>query len=454
MFSGRSRILIVSLALYLAFITPMMKQGLYAQDTTTLTGSKAVWNLQQSLEYARRNNIQINTLRLTERSVDQQLLLSRSALLPDLFASGSQNLNHRRNQGNTVTGAYNLNSGWTLYRGGYLRSDIRQKDLAVQSANLRVLEEDNNITLQITSAYLNILLDKESIVYAEDLVKTSKSQLEQARRQYAAGSIARRDVVQFEAQLANDQYTLVTSQNAERQDLLNLRTLLQLPSGTSFDIVEPDTVLSEVVVTPLQEVQQYALQNRPEIRNSDLDLQIAELDLTKARAGYLPTLSASGSLGTTTGGNNTVIINNNAFSSNTGQFGRNFYQQAGITLSIPIFANRTNKTNVELAKINIEQAELDRRNTRITLSQEVEQAYINALNAQGQFNAAREQFRYNQEVFRISNEELRLGAANIFTFYQQRNLYIQALQNYIQAKYNAALSVSIYNFYSGIPITL
>ncbi len=417
-----------------------------AQDTVK-TNLPLIWDLRACLDYAKQNNIQLNSLKLNEKSSEQNLLLAKAAVLPDLYGSANQAFNHVQNTGINTSGSYGLSSSWTLYNGGYLRTAIKQQDLAVQSANLSVLEQENSLTLEITQAYLNILLDKESIIYSQDLVATSTAQLQQAQQRFKAGSIARRDVVQFEAQLANDQYTLTSSTNAQRQDLLTLKQLLQLPHETSMDIAKPDTVMTEVVIPSLEQVRQYALQNRPEVKNSELSLQSARLGLDKAKAGYKPTLTAGGSIGTS-------YADNDAYSASIGQFGDNFNQQLGLTLSIPVFTKRTNKTNTNLAKINIDQAKLTLRNTQTVLSQAVEQAYINALNAQSQYKAAAEQYQYIREVYRISNEELRLGAANIYEFYQQRNSYVQALQLYIQAKYNAALSVSIYDFYSGIPVKL
>lgn len=418
----------------------------YAQDTSR-AALPAVWDLQMCIDYAKRNNIQVNSLKLSKKSAQQNALLAKAAVLPDLYASASQTFNHVHNSDLNASGSYGVSSAWTLYNGGYLRTNIQQQDLAIQQANLSVMEQENSLTLQITQAYLNILLDKENIIYSQDLVATSSAQLKQAQQRYKAGSIARRDVVQLEAQLANDQYTLTSSQNAQRQDLLSLKQLLQLPLESNIDIAKPDTVIAEVVIPSLEQVRNYALQNRPEIKNSQLGLQSAQLDLEKARAGYKPTLTASANMGTS-------YANNDTYSASMGQFGDNFYQQAGLTLSIPIFTKRVNKTNVEQAKITIDQAKLTLKNSETVLSQTVEQSYISALNAQSQYKAASEQFQFYKEAYRIASEELRLGAANIYEYYQQRNLYIQALQSYIQAKYNAALSASIYDFYSGLPVKL
>nr|WP_068888383.1 TolC family protein [Pedobacter panaciterrae] len=435
--------------LFLLLLFPFVKG--YSQDQA-LKPIPEVWDLSNCLEYAKSNNLQLRGLRLDKKSAEQDALLAKSAVLPDLYGSASQSFNHYNLNPNSsspavgVTGSYGVTSSWTLYKGGYLKQDIKQKELSVQSANFNILENENDITLQITQAYLSILLDKESIIYNEDLVKTSEAQLKQTQDQFRVGSVAKKDVAQFEAQLAGDKYNLVVAQNAERQDKITLKQLLQLPDSKDFDVVKPDTVITDTKLQPLDSVQKYAMLNRPEIKNAALGVQIADLNLDKAKSGYLPTLSLNASVGTSYA-NGTIY---NAFR----QFDNNFSQQAGVTLSIPIFTQRQNKTNVAKAKIDRMQADLTLENTKTTLALTTEKAMITAHNSIDQLQSATEQLKYNQEVYRIATQELKIGAANLVAFYQQRNLYVQALQSYIQAKYNAALASRIYEFYIGVPIKL
>lgn len=429
---------------------------LHAQDSTALPGQlPSKWDLQACLDYAKANNITLNSYRLSRLSSEQDLLLSKSAVLPNLSAGISPSLTHSKEIDTTtgdfrsrlrVSGNTSLNSSVTLYNGGYLRNDIQQKDLLVKVAGLDLAAAENDITLQITQAYLNILLAKENIVYVKDVVATSGAQVQQQQEFYDVGSVALKDLIQLKAQLANDKYTLVTAQNTHRQNVLVLKQLLQLPTETPFEIVEPDTLMGYALLTPLLEAQKTALAIRPEVKSSELSVQAAELDVKKARAGYLPALTAGAGIGTSyaQGDYNTFLK----------QMDNNFYQQVGLTLSVPIFSRRANRVNEEKAKIGVGQAELTLQNTRINLSQEVERAYINVLNAQGQYDAAVEQLRYTQESYRIANEQLKIGAANTVEVLQQKNLYVQSMQAYIQAKYSAALYVRIYDFYRGVPVKL
>ena len=442
------RHLVFLLAIPVALATPAT-----AQDTTTRPPGR--WDLQTCLDYAKKNNITLNSLRLSKASAEQNYLLSKAQQQPTLNGNGSLTYTHSKNA-NPVIGGFQTQSSWannfsatssvTIWNGGFIRNDIRQKNLEIESANLNILTSVNDITLQITQAYLNILLAKETVVYAQDLINTTVAQVDQGRKEYEAGSIARNAYIELQAQLATDKYNLVTAQSAVRQNKLNLKVILQLPYQDSFDIISPDTVVSKEVVPNLDSVVTIALRDRPEIKNGQLGIDISGYDLAKARAGYLPVLTASGTLSTG--------YSNNGSDAYFQQLDNNFFQQVGLNLSIPIFTRRTVKTNVENAKIEVEQSKLNLLGARTTLAQSIEQAYINVINAQGQYDASVEGLRASQESYRIAGEQLKVGASNIVDYLQQKTLYTQAFQVYVQAKYNAALSIKIYDFYMGIAVKL
>jgi len=385
---------------------------------------------------------------LSARTAQQNYLLSRAQREPTLNGGVGLTYTHSKNA-NPVVGGFqtqssfsnslSLSSAVTLYNGGLINNDIKQKNLEIESANLNILQTENDITLSITQAYLNILLAKENVVYVQDLVNTSTAQVDQGKKEYDAGSIARNAYFELQAQMATDKYNLVTARNAVRQNTLTLKQILQLPIEDTFDIVSPDTVVSKEAIPALDQVVATAMRDRPEIKNGQLGIDISRYDLLKARAGYLPILTASASLSSGYSNNNTNDY--------VEQLDNNFFQQIGLTLSIPIFTRRTVKTNVENSKLNL-------KNIQTNLAQAIEQAYINVLNAQGQYDAAVDGLRASQETYRIAGEQLKVGAANIVDYLQQKTLYTQAFQVYVQAKYNAALSIKIYDFYMGIAVKL
>lgn len=417
----------------------------HAQDSTLIAADTAKWDLATCLDYAKNNNITINTLKLDSKYSEQNVVAAKAAKLPNLSGSVTQGLTHY-NSGFEPASGYGVSSSVALYNGGYINNNIKSAELSLQAANLNIEAANNDITLSITEAYLNILLAKENVVYYQDLVNTTAAVVKQTQQRFDTGMVAKKDLLEVQATLASDKYALVAAQNTVRQNILTLKQILQLPSAMLFDVSPKDSVTPVSLVAGLSEAQQLALNTRPEIKSSALNVAVQQTEVDKAKYSLRPSLSLNGSIGSSYAKN---TLDKLYFS----QIGDNFYQNLGLTLSVPIFDRKVTKTNVEKEKINTEIAKLDLQNTKTNLSQAVEQAYINVQNAQQQYIAANEQLTYSGETFRIANEQFKIGSYNIVDYLQQKNLYVQALQAFVQAKYASALYTKIYNFYTGVPVT-
>lgn len=408
-------------------------------DTAT-----TVWNLQQCLDYAKKNNITIQSMRLNAASDEQSLIQAKAAKYPELSGNVSQNLSHYKS-GFGANSSYGLSANVPIYQGGYIQNDIKSKQLSMQAANLDVSAAENDITLDITQAYLNILLAKENIVYYQDLILSTAALVKQGQQLFDVGQIAKKDLLELQATLASDQYQLVLAQNTNRQNILALKQLLQLPTTASFDVTGNKDLQTSPSLLPLGEAEDLALKNRPEVQSSQLNVEVQQAELEKVRAGLKPTLSLGGAIASNYAGNSTGQY--------FPQINDNFYQQLGLTLSIPILDRKVTKTNTAKAKIAIDQAQLNLLNTQTTLSQNIERSYLSVNNALQQYEAAEEQLTYAKEAYRIASEQLRIGTYVTVDYLQQKNIYIQAEQAFIQAKYSAALYARIYNFYAGTPVT-
>jgi outer membrane protein len=444
----------------LIFFTAFQSILVYAQDA----GHKpmaSVWTIEQCIKYAKQHNIQVNTLQLNKQSAEQDLIAAKGSKIPSLSAAGASTLNNANNSplnnGSLVNqltnrGSYSVNSSVVLWNDNYINNNIRQQSLLIQSVGLSVQQAQNNITLSITQAFLNVLLAKENEKYIIDLVNTSDSSVKQGQMLYDAGSIAKVSLLQLQAQSAGNKYLLVQAQNAIRQNILLLKQLLQLPTDVAFDISTHVTIQTAASLPGPMEAEQTALKNFPEIKLGKLGIDIASLDIAKAKAAFKPTMLANGSIGS---GYYDVLTNN--VSPKPGyitQTDNNFYQNLGVSLSIPIFSQRINKTNLEKSRIAYKQATLNFENSQLVLTQAVEQAYLSTVNAQQASDAANQQLMYSTESYRIGNEQLKLGAINTYDLLVLQNQYIQAVQAYTQAKYGAVLQQKIYQFYMGNPITL
>ena len=420
----------------------------FGQDVKT-------WTLDDCINYAVQNNITIKASVLTKQTAEVTLTQSKYSRFPSLNASASQNLNNGTSidpiTSNFVSQlvhstSVGVSAQVTLFNGNYINNTIRQNELLIKQNEFFVSEAKNSIILSVTQAYLQALYYKEGITVAQNAVASSQEQLSQINAQYKAGSVAGLDVANLQTQLSNDQYTLVTSKNSFRQQLITLKQLLELDPLVDFEIATPKLSEETMVVPNLKEVYESAVASMSEIKSAKLQTEVNNFDLKKAKAGYLPTLSLNAGL-------YSGYTNTRDFDFFT-QIHGNFYQSAGVSLTIPIFSKYANKAAVEKAKITIEQSKLTAQSTTKQLYLKIESAWQNAVSVQSEMQAAENLRNSSKLAYEMAEKKALLGSLNATDLLVSKNTYLTAEQKYLQTKFSSALYYQLLQFYQGNAIKI
>lgn len=241
---------------------------------------------------------------------------AKAALFPSLSFSTSQQVVNRpyqesssrvsgseiisTNSKTSYNGNYGLNASWTLYNGSKRLKTIQQEKLNNQVAELDVATSENSIQESIAQIYIQILYAAESVRANENTLQVSIAQRDRGQELLNAGSIAKSDFAQLEAQVSTDRYQLVTAQATLQDYKLQLKQLLELDGENEMNIYLP-ALSDENVLSPLpakRDVYVSALALRPEIEASKLNVNASELGIDIAKSGYLPTVSLSAGIGT------------------------------------------------------------------------------------------------------------------------------------------------------------
>ena len=423
------------------------------------------WTLKNCIDYALTQNIQLKKSKIALESSQVDSKSARAKLFPSLsFGSTQQYINTPFPEGNSLdnyvitgskgssknsyTGNYSLRSSMTLYNGGKLRNNVKSSKLQEQVQQYSVEEEIDNIETSITESFLQILYAQESVKINEETVALSKLQCERGKALLEAGSISQSDYAQLESQYSSDKYQLVLSQTTLESNIQTLKQLLEMDMTETLSISTPNLEAHDVL-TPLpgkEEVYQSALNFIPSIQSGKLGIDIAKLEHKNAKAGYYPTLDLSASVGTG---------HISGSDSNFGQQMKNKLNESiGLTLSVPIFSNRENKSAVEKAKLQISEAELEYLNAQKELQKTIEDIYLNATSAQAQYAAAIEQVRASKTSYNLAQEQFNLGMKNTVELLTEKNNFLSAQQEMLQAKYMAILNAQLLRFYQGKEITL
>ena len=414
------------------------------------------WSLQGCIKYARENNIQVQMTRKNSESTRVDLLTSKAQLFPSLVFNSDQGWsNQKTEQSNgsyksesAYSGSYNLSTGLTLYNGGKLTRSIRQQEVNVKAQEYQVDIAENDIEISVTEAYLQILYANESLKTNRQTVETAAAELARSKELLAAGSISQSDYAQLEAQYYNDQYQVTIAENALATARLDLKQLLELDIDEEFDIYFPELNEAQVIVPlpSLEEVYRTALEVMPEIQKSKLDVSSAEMEEKIAASDRLPSVTLSA--GVSTGHNSQ---DNHSFGS---QLSNRLSENIGLNVSIPIAQRRQVKSAVEKARVATETAQLEELNTRKTLLKTIETLHQNARSAQSRYTAATNSVKAASDSYKLVQEQFNAGMKNTVELLTEKNNYLSALQEQIQAKFEAILSIKLLNFYRNEPISL
>ena len=418
------------------------------------------WTLKNCIDYALQNNINLKQAKLNKQSAAEDKKQSKAALLPSLSASTNQSVGYRPWQSlgmttvsngtldNKVTktyynGTYGLNASWTVWNGGQNTNQVKMSELTEQQADLKTEQTANSIQENIAQLYIQILYMTEAITVNKQSLETSKKNEERGQNMVEVGKMSKADLAQLSAQRATDEYNLVEAESNLANYKLQLKQLLEITDNQPFEIAIPATTdaTAMAAIPSLMSVYEQALGQRPEIKNTELSLQQSDLQSKIAKAGMLPVISLTGGLGTSTSSNNS-----NGWGK---QIKTNFDASAGIGVSIPIFDQRKTKTAVAKAKIQHEQALLDRQDQQKQLYQTIEGYWLDANTNQQKFRAASATVESEQQSYNLLSEQFNLGLKNIVELMTGKTNLLQAQQNKLQSKYLTILSIQLLRFYQG-----
>ena len=408
------------------------------------------WTLKACLDYALANNIQVKKSKVAYQSGLEDTEQAKAQLFPSLTASVTQGfVNYPSSdvqKNNSYSGNYAVNANWKLFDGGQRQQAIKQQKLQDEINELAIEESEENIQIALVQNYMQVLYALEAVRINQQTVEVSTAQRDRAVELLRAGSISKVDLAQLESQLSTDKYQLVTAQTSLDNYKLQLKQLLELDITQDIELEVPE-LTEEEVMSPLpdkQTIYNTSLAVMPVVKSSEKEIQVAELGVKKAKGAFLPSLSMNAGIGT-----GHLSGTDYAFGS---QIWNSFNESVGLTLSIPIFSNRQYKTAYNKAKHALTTSQLELLNTQKQLLKTVEGIYLDATSSQTQYLSANERLRYVQESYNLVDQQFGLGMKNTVELLTEKNNFLTAQQQQLQAKYMALMSQQLLNIYQHKPI--
>lgn len=422
---------------------------LHAQDSTSVI----TLTLEECLEMALNNDINLkrsrNNLQLAKSNKTQSTL----NFLPNLNAAGSysiyQGANFDSNSGKFVTSALHSSSPYlysqmVLFNAFANHHLLHRREHELDAAVSAVDAAEISVKAEVLVRYLNVILDRENLKNSASRLELLSSQLEREQKRQSVGVGDLETVYNFRSQVANERLNKVTLENQLRADVLLLKQSIQVSSVEPIevtDVVIDSTALEAGYLEPFEQVLAEVLSYSYNLKQSE-ELMFAAGDLLKqTRSSRYPTLSLYGELGT------------RYSNQNTGEFYDQWknlgYQQIALTVSVPIFTRYQTQNQIDQAKINFMNAELDYKQAYLDVTNSIQSDYLDLVAAMTSYQTAEENYEVTSQTFEFMKKRFETGNTDFYTYLESLNNKNRAEVELINAKYSIVFRKKILELYRG-----
>ncbi len=409
------------------------------------------WTLDQCIEYAIENNIQVRQSDLNAQNNDVELNKAVSNRLPGVSASASQGWSFGRSitadntyaNTNTASTSFSIGADMTLFAGGRINGNIKMAELSLEAAKSDLERIKDDIRVQVAQAFIQIVYNRSILDVARNQVTIDSMQVERLTALAAIGKASSAEVASQNATLAQSRLSVTQAQNNLSLSILTLTQLLELPSPDGFDIVQPETDNLELSIPDSPEaIYAQALDIKPAVKSEEIRLEQAGKNIQVARSGYLPSLTLSAGAGTNYYSSSN--LKSDAFGT---QIKNNFGPHIGLNLNIPIFSRNSNRNNVRSAKLGQMNQQMQLDNVKKTLYKEIQQAYYNAVASKSRYESSEIVQTSAQESFDLVQAKYEGGKASITEFNESKNRLVSAQADLLKYRYEYLFNTALLEFY-------
>jgi outer membrane protein len=458
--------------------------------------SQKVWTLVECVQYALEHNLTVKQQKINIDYAGNTYTQSKVAILPNLNggASGSTSsgysvdpFTYDYTEENVKSANFSINSSVTLFAGFQKMNTIAANKYNLHAALADYEKLKNDISINVSTAYLQILFAEEILAVAEKQLEITDLQVKQTKKLVDAGSLAKGSLLEVQAQQASDELQLVNAENQLNLAFLTMTQLLELGTADDFRIARPnlEELDESILAQPVLSIYNEAITRLPQVKSAEYNLLSAKKNLAVAKGSHSPRLSISGSYYTGYSNNRMKYLftekvvppqligytdsevpqqvytyESYGFDqteqeySFKDQFKDNAYKSLSINLSIPIFNNLNTYYGVENSKLNVMNNELMLDQTKNLLYKEIQQAHADAVAALKKFDASEKSLSAMEESFRYTNQKFDVGLVNIVDFNVAKSQLAQTESEQLKAKYEFLFKTSILEFYRGKTVNL
>ncbi len=460
--------------------------------SSLLTAQQKEWTLEECVNYALENNIQVKQ---SELAVELSDLERRDALgnfIPSINAQASNAWNTGLTQ-NVTTGilqnqttrnfSAGVSAGLTLFDGLRNYKQLQRARISRIANEYSLDKMKDDIALFVADAYLQVLFRKQNLEVLMAQNEVTQQQLVRTQDLVEAGVLPQGDLLEIRATMADEKQRMIVAENQIQISLIGLAQTLGIQDYQNFNIVDRDYDIfgNEILANSVYEVIERAKEERSEIKIAEANRELAEMDVDLTKGAYLPTLNAFFNYNTRESGQsritgsvldpdsptrqigvvestNQIVVAPNAIPTlgSPLPFMEQLYRNDGVTyglqLSVPILNGFATRNQVKRNEINVKRAEFQLEQAELDLEANVYQAYTDAQGAFEVYEASLVAAEAQEKAFEYATERYDVGLTNAFDFSQAKIRYENTQREALRAKYDYIFKLKVVELYFGIPV--
>ncbi len=443
--------------LNLLLLAALLPAGALAQADT-------LWSLQECVGQAISYNLEMKRQELLLQSASQDVRQSKMNILPSV----NGNIEHQLGSGrvldrgtytwantNVSQGDLGLQGDLTLFDGLQGLNNMKMQKAAYYMNREELAAMEDNLTIQVMTAYLSLLRNEKLVEVARLNMEVTEKQVERMERLVEVGNESRGKLLEVKAQHSAARLLLTQQINNQEMARLDLMHLMNNTSLEGFEIHQPLFAdPSEQDIPSLDSVFTYARANLPQVKSAGFGIEVSERNLAVEQGGRSPRLYARGLIYTNYSDGlinprdpdpmhptmNYPVLT---------QIADNPYKQISLGINIPIFNRWRVQTNINKAKISLQDAEYQYDNTVLELQKGVQQYHAEALAALDNYESAKEAVANSDEVSRFAEERFRVGTGTALEMQEARRLLYESTASMISSRFVLIFYTKILDFYMG-----
>lgn len=340
-----------------------------------------------------------------------------SALAYDSVAGAPVSIPIPSSIGNRYSNSVNLSL--PLYTGGKLEGTIEKAQLGNKVADYGLDKTRQQIKLDTTTGYYAILQTRNLVKLSEESLDQLNSHLKNVEAQYAAGTVAKTDVLRSEVEKASAEQSLIRAKNSYELAVSSLNNIIGLPLETEIAVKE-DLPYEQYDKT-LAECIEVALVNRPDLAQVRASVESAKADIKVAKSGNRPVIAASAS---------------EQWSDNDFPGTDNNNWTIGISASYNLFDSGLTRSQIKGAETGLDKATEQLRQAKDAAQLEVRQAYLNMKEAEKRIDTSKVAVTKAEEDFKIAQVRYSAGVGTNLDVIDSQVALTSAKTDYVQALYD------------------